>query len=98
MTHLASYLKVAGINARKSDDSIAILIPKRHIETWILCLAGETVDEATDYKRTRGEQELASKIGSAAETLFAWTRPKARVPRACVPSLQVALPELARLE
>ena len=28
---------------------VAVLIPKRNVETWILCLTRESVDEVTDY-------------------------------------------------
>jgi hypothetical protein len=54
----------------------ARLVPKRNVETWILCLNGEAVDEETDYKRTRsGWNEL---IPTASEALYQWTRSPGR--------------------
>lgn len=37
-------------SARASEERIALLIPKRHIETWMSFLAGEVVNEDDDYK------------------------------------------------
>lgn len=63
---LEEALKKAGEDARRSSESIALLIPKRHIETWIVCLTGQTVDETTDYKSTK---DLDSKIQQAAHLI-----------------------------
>ena len=35
-------------------EQIARLVPKRNIETWILCLNGHAVDQDADYKKTTG--------------------------------------------
>src|SRR5579859_366513 len=35
---------------RTSVEPILNLIPKRNVETWILCLNAELVDEVTDYR------------------------------------------------
>lgn len=35
---------------RASEETVAILLPKRNIETWICYLNGQPVDEDTDYK------------------------------------------------
>jgi hypothetical protein len=85
----------AGIPPRASDEAIALLIPKRNVETWILCLAGDTVDEVTDYK---SDPKIAGLIPAAAVTLFEWSRSTAAAPDHCVPSLRLAVAELARLE
>lgn len=50
---LEEALKGAEEDARRSSESIALLIPKRNIETWILCLTGDSVNETTDYKNTK---------------------------------------------
>src|SRR5208282_6324826 len=34
-------------------EQIARLVPKRNVETWILCLNGQAADEDADYKRRR---------------------------------------------
>jgi hypothetical protein len=76
-------------------EQIARLVPKRNIETWILCLNQQAVDEETDYKRTRDDwNEL---VPPAAETLFQWTRSKAEAPNICIDSLQSGVRELKRL-
>lgn len=78
-----------------ATEQIARLVPKRNVETWILCLNEQEVDEDTDYKGTRREwNEL---IPAAAETLFQWTRPKAELPDRCIDSLQAGTRELNRL-
>jgi hypothetical protein len=79
---------------RAEDEAIVHLIPKRHIETWILCLKGERVDEETDY-RHRGVDEH---IKTAASTLFNWSRPNTVPAEHCVESLGLAIPEVRRLE
>jgi hypothetical protein len=76
---------------RKGAEKIAHLIPKRHIETWILCLTGETVEETTDYKSTK---DTDGKIKQAAENFFDWSRDGYSVPARCVASLQNGLKEI----
>jgi hypothetical protein len=78
---------------RSEDESIAILVPKRHIETWILCLNEERVDERTDYR----SRHIDGLIKPAAETLFKWSRATATPSSHCVESLQTAFPELQRI-
>jgi hypothetical protein len=41
-----------------ADERVARLVPKRNVETWILCLNGKRVDENTDYKRRHDWSEL----------------------------------------
>jgi len=77
-------------NEEKRD--VARLVPKRNIETWILCLNGELVDEDKDYKRTR--EDWAELIRAAAGTLFVWTRPNVAAPPSCVESLKAGIREL----
>jgi hypothetical protein len=35
-------------------EQIARLVPKPNIETWILCLNGQAVDEDTDLQKEEG--------------------------------------------
>jgi hypothetical protein len=78
-------------------EQIARLVPKRNIETWVLCLLNiQAVDEETDYKGTRDDwNEL---IPPAAETLFQWTRSSADPPNRCIDSLRSGVRELSRLK
>jgi hypothetical protein len=76
-------------------EQIARLVPKRNVETWILCLTGQEVDEETDYKNaTHGWNKL---IPQAAEALLQWSRPNADLPDRCIDSLHSGVRELNRL-
>jgi hypothetical protein len=92
---LAEALRLSGLQARALHEHIAHLIPKRHIETWVLYLNDQPADEATDYRHAK---EIDSEIPSAALKFFDWTRPNATVPETCLPSIQVAVPEIRRIE
>ena len=85
----------ARIQAIDNSEQIARLVPKRNVETWILCLNGQLVDENTDYNKTRDDwNEL---IPPAAEALFQWTRPRVRAQVHCINSLLSGIRELNRL-
>jgi hypothetical protein len=89
-------LNAAGENEvdAKTED-IARLVPRRNVESWILCLNGEAVEEETDYKNTRNSwTEL---IPSAAETLLRWTRSKDEIPQHCIDSVRNGIVEMKRL-
>lgn len=97
LAQLDQKLQEAGVDLIRMDaEQVAKLIPRRNIETWILCLNAVEVNEEIDYKRTRNDwSEL---IRPAAETLYAWSRPNPHVPDSCIPSLQHGLGELRRLD
>lgn len=86
----------AGVAARGDDDAVVHLIPKRNVETWILCLTGETVNESGDYKHAPAD--FNSLFKRSADTLYDWSRPNAQIPAGCVPSLRDGMVELQRLE
>jgi hypothetical protein len=91
---LETALESAGEHGRGPDEVIVLLIPKRHIETWILCLLGEHVDEVTDYKSRR---DVHQQIKPAALTFYEWSRPHYPVPNHCVESLRRGLREVRRI-
>lgn len=91
---LAASLARGGEAPRQPADAISLLIPKRNIETWVLCLSNEVVDEVTDYK---GRKDIQQKIRPAAEIFFDWSRANFVVPTHCVPSLRRGLTEVRRL-
>ena len=68
---LARSLRHAGESPRQPDEQIALVIPKRNIETWIRCLLGNVVDEMSDYK---GWPEIQEGIKPAAQAFFDWSR------------------------
>jgi hypothetical protein len=80
---------------RPDAEQIARLVPKRNVETWILCLTDVAVDEQTDYRRTRNDWKAL--IRSGTETLYNWTRPNAKLPASCISSLRLGVAELTRL-
>lgn len=43
--------------ARTAEDRVALVIPRRNIETWIRYLTAPPVDEETDYKRRSADFE-----------------------------------------
>jgi hypothetical protein len=92
---LSAELVRTGQDGRRQMERIILLIPKRNIETWILCLSNEAVDETTDYKR---RADVGDKIKPAAEAFFEWSRPHYAVPVHCVRSLSRALIEAQRLD
>ena len=79
-----------------ATERIARLVPKRNVETWILCLNGQEVDEESDYKgRLHDWSEMTR---PAAETLHEWTRSNSQLPDDCVESLRCGITELRRLD
>jgi hypothetical protein len=92
---LREALDQAGLAARADVEVIVHLIPRWNVETWILCLDGQPVDEITDYS---GEGGIDGLIPRAAVTFFEWSRPNATPPTHCVDSLLAAIPEVRRLD
>lgn len=92
---LSAALHEAGLEPRHPSESVSHFIPKRSIETWILCLGGRPVDEVADLS---GHRDVEAMVLSSVRTFFEWTRPNAMPPGHCVPSLLAAVPEARRLE
>jgi len=96
MEQLSHALEDGQVQPISNGERIAVLVPKRNVESWILCLNAQVVNEATDYKGTRHDWKQL--IPQAAETLFEWTRPNAVRSEHCIDSLSIGLSELSRLE
>ena len=100
---LNAALGQAGVHARGADEKIGHLIPKRNIETWILCLNAERaherpLDEEQDYKNNAAARKIGELIKPAAEKFFEWSRNNAEIPQHCVDSIRTAILEVKRLE
>jgi len=80
---------------RVEENNVARLIPKRSIETWILHLNGETIDEDTPYKHQHRVWDRL--IPTAATELHGWVRSGEELPDRCIPSLKHGIGELRRL-
>lgn len=90
---LKTALENEGQHRREPKEAIVLLIPKRHVETRILCLLDEQVDEVTDYSHRNVQQH----IRPAAEKFLDWSRANYPVPDHCVESLQRGLREVQRI-
>ena len=88
-------LTEAGEDARKEQEAIAIVVPKRNVETWIWYLHGNTVDESTEYKRSfvKDNHDMAAAKVAFAEFVVSGQAPWDD----CPPSLQDARSELLRI-
>jgi len=91
---LSSALTAAGMDQRNEDELIAILIPKRHVETWVRALLGEQVNETDKFKYP---EPTSKQILQAAETLYGWTRPNAEPGPTSPPSLTESIPEWRKI-
>jgi acyl transferase domain-containing protein len=78
-----------------SDPSITVLIPRRHVETWVRALLAESVTEEEDCKDWN--KPTKDGIRQAASTAHQWARPNATPGPTCVPSLAFAFPELRKI-
>ncbi len=85
----------AGLDPIKPDDPLALIIPKRHIETWIRSLLGDSVTEDVDCKTNKTISKEQLRI--AADQLYEWSRPNAIAGPNCVPSLTRALADWRRI-
>lgn len=93
LDQLDQALTASGIQTVTKTERIARLVPKRNVETWILCLNGRAVNEDADYKTRRNKwNEL---IPPAARTLRQWSTTEP--PDHCVSSLRTGVHELKRL-
>ena len=94
---LADALQAAGMHARVNDEPIVVLIPKRHVETWIRALLGNQADEATNYKKAPYSPPVPNDIKNAATELYQWTRPGASAGVTSPDSLNASLPEWRKI-
>lgn len=94
LNELDLLLTNAGHATRAVTEHIAIVVPKRNIETWMYFLSGADVDEETNYKphcRSLNNGDIATEFASA-------TLSKADLPPNSPPSLMRACEsELPRL-
>ncbi len=89
-SQLSDALRAASMGERRDDEPIVLLIPKRHVETWIRALLGVRVDEVNDYTRP---VPTLKEIKEAAAELYGWTRPGANPGATSPPSLTASLAE-----
>jgi len=95
LQQLEQVLEDARQQAIGASEHVARLVPKRNVETWILCLNEHSVNEATDYKRA--SHDWNTLIPTAAEVLHEWAQSDAELPNHCIDSLRRGVRELKRL-
>ncbi len=93
-SQLSNELEAADERALSDDEPIVVLIPKRHVETWIRALVGNAVDELTDYKKP---VPTTAEIKNAAAKLYDCTRPSANLPAEYPPSLTDSIPRWQKI-
>ncbi len=94
LQRLDDILKEAGFDPRSPDEKIAILVPRWHIETWLLHLSGLAVDEDTDYKKQVRDAGIDIKT-AAQEFLRRFRDPDSG---SSLPSILAAFEELMRIQ
>jgi hypothetical protein len=93
---LEGTLKDEGLDTSKFLDKIVILIPRRHIETWICVLSGTSVDEEMDCKKVIGEPS-PDLVERAALRMYEVTRPGRSPSTMPLPSLLASIPEWRKI-
>jgi hypothetical protein len=56
---LAEALKQDLQAPRRADEGLIELVPKRNIETWLVCLGGQAVDEEQEYPKVMKGREAS---------------------------------------
>ena len=88
-------LAESGLAPRKANESIALPVPCRNIETWLLDLLGDSnLDETTDYKK-QFERKHAENEGTALEKA---AKRWGDISERSLPSLRDGTIELRRIE
>ena len=77
-----------GVPPRRSEEPVAILVPRRNIETWIAYLSGRDVNEDQVYPKLSRERECAEPVRKLKAMCDAG---ELRIP--APPSLEVACTE-----
>lgn len=93
LNQLADSLSEDSQSERRSDEAIAIFIPKRNIETWINYLQGEVVNEEDSYAKFENNEAFCKPY---VENLAAECRSQ-KISENAPESLHVACGELQRL-
>jgi len=82
---------------RIENETIARLIPRRNIETWLLALNGVDVNEVDDFKSERARDEWQAIIPTASAAFYDLTRQNAQRPESLIRSLRHGIDEMRRV-
>ena len=86
-------LDAAAGSSRPQAARVTILVPTWSIETWVLWLGCEDVDESVSLKHKLREPELTARVRDVVKS---WNQPKPNE-SAKIPSLTAARAEIRRL-
>jgi hypothetical protein len=89
-------LRAQGMDPRQADERIALPVPTWSIETWLLALLGESVDETTSQKRVFERRYPGKERSALREAAQAWRVRAGGIPS--VPSLADSRIEMRRLD
>ena len=89
---LSEQLQTIKQSPRSESEQIALLIPKRNIETWIYAVAGVEVDEVTIYAKLPNESQCKESVWQ-----FVRTHQYQEELNSAPNSLQVAWHEMKRI-
>ena len=92
--NLAAKLTDAGLAGRNDDERIALWVPKWNVETWILYLSGEDVDEEANYRTKLRDPDYPA-VAKAFVSRFHVSSDERT---ATLPSLEMAFEETRRLD
>ena len=81
-------------NQMSGADPVVILIPKRHIETWIRAALGQMVNENDNYKKPEPKKK---EVRQAAGQIHGWVRDNPIPGPTCTESLKVSFPEWRKI-
>ena len=84
---------------RIQNETIARLVPRRNIETWILALNYISVNETEDYKESSRfrHYEWNENTPLASIAFYELTRPNVEKPEGLIASLSHAVEEMRRV-
>ena len=86
--------KKADVTPRRESDRVAVLIPKRNVDTWIWFLLGNDVEEDEDYKGLVKDAHCKD----AAARLTEFREKGWQIPEGCPTSLGIAAAEFSAIE
>jgi hypothetical protein len=95
MQLMGEALQSAELEPRAPQERVAMLVPKRNIETWLLFLSGKGVDEDTDYKNQARDVDIKTAASAFIRRFRTWRRDTGAENN--LPSLRLAFEEMTRV-
>ena len=92
-TELEQQCRAVGVQRRKPEDPVIVVVPRRNIETWFEYLRGRPVDETIAYPRLRRESDCKP----LADRLHDMCQKQQRLDEPAPPSLREVCEERGKL-